>query len=157
VSEAGLKRLEEAFDEAINSTKAAAVEEIVPGGGTALLRAIEAVEAEERSCEGADRTGVHVVRMALEVPTRQIARNAGIDDGPVVEMVRRLEAIGARGIDDLLEPAETVVQHAVIAEHSGGLGLFIAPGFSAEFAIERLPDGSPLAALYRYSTIGPDQ
>jgi chaperonin GroEL len=83
-----LKRLEEAFDEAINSTKAAAVEEIVPGGGTALLRAIEAVEAEERSCEGADRTGVHVVRMALEVPTRQIARNAGIDDGPVVEMVR---------------------------------------------------------------------
>jgi hypothetical protein len=126
------------------------------GGGTALLRAIEAVEAGERSCEGADRTGVHVVRMALEVPTRQIARNAGIDDGPVVEMVRSSRRL-ARGIDDLLEPAETVVQHAAIAEHSGGPGLFIAPGSSAEFAIERLPDGSPLAALYRYSTIGPDQ
>ena len=46
VSEAGLKRLEEAFDEAINSTNAAAFEWIVPGGGTARLRAIEAVEAE---------------------------------------------------------------------------------------------------------------
>ncbi len=88
VSEAGLKRLKEAFDDAINSTKAAASEGIVPGGGTALLRAIEAVETEERSCEGAERTGVHVVRMALEVPTRQIARNAGVDEGPVVEKVR---------------------------------------------------------------------
>ena len=55
VSEAGLKHLKEAFDDAINSTKAAAAEGIVPGGGTALLRAIEAVEAEERSCEGAER------------------------------------------------------------------------------------------------------
>ncbi len=97
VSEAGLKRLKEAFDDAINSTKAAAAEGIVPGGGTALLRTIEAVEAEEQSCEGAERTGVHVVRMALEVPTRQIARNAGIDEGPVVEKVRA--ATGFFGFD----------------------------------------------------------
>ena len=97
VSEAGLKRLKEAFEDAINSTKAAAAEGIVPGGGTALLRAIEAVEAEERSCEGAERTGVHVVRTALEVPTRQIARNAGIDEGPVVEKVRA--ATGFFGFD----------------------------------------------------------
>ena len=97
VSEAGLKRLKEAFDDAINSTKAAAAEGIVPGGGTALLRTIEAVEAEERSCEGAERTGVHVVRTALEVPTRQIARNAGIDEGPVVERVRA--ATGFFGFD----------------------------------------------------------
>lgn len=88
VSEAQLKRAKEAFDDAINSTKAAAAEGIVPGGGTALLRTIDAVEAEERMCEGAERAGVHVVRMALEVATRQIARNAGIDEGPVVEKVR---------------------------------------------------------------------
>ena len=97
VSEAGLKHLKEAFDDAINSTKAAAAEGIVPGGGTALLRTIEAVEAEEQSCEGAERTGVHVVRTALEVPTRQIARNAGIDEGPVVDKVRA--ATGFFGFD----------------------------------------------------------
>ena len=88
VSEAGLKRLKEAFDDAIASTRAAAVEGIVPGGGTALLRTIAAVDALEEACEGAERTGVHVVRVALEVPARQIARNAGIDEGPVVEKVR---------------------------------------------------------------------
>ena len=65
----------------------------------------------------------------------------------------QLEAIGARDIDDLLEPADAVVQRAVIAEHSGGLGLFFAPGFSAEFAI----DGpvQALAATGDQFTIGP--
>ena len=65
----------------------------------------------------------------------------------------QLEAIGARDIDDLLEPAESVVERAVIAEYSGGLGLFFAPGFSAEFAI----DGpvQALAATGDQFTIGP--
>jgi chaperonin GroEL len=88
VSEAELKRLKEAFDDAISSTKAAVAEGIVPGGGAALLRAIGAVEAVGEQCEGAERVGVFVLRQALEVPTRQIARNAGVDDGPVVEKVR---------------------------------------------------------------------
>ena len=88
LSEAELKRLRDAFDDAISSTKAAVAEGIVPGGGAALLRTIDAVDAAERACEGAERTGVHVIRVALEIPARQIARNAGIDEGPVVEKVR---------------------------------------------------------------------
>jgi chaperonin GroEL len=88
VSEAEMKRLKEAFDDAINSAKAAVAEGIVPGGGAALLRAIPAVEAEAARCEGAERVGVQILRQALEVPARQIAMNAGVDPGPVVERSR---------------------------------------------------------------------
>ena len=87
-SEAELKRQKEAFDDAISSTKAAVAEGIVPGGGAALLGAIDAVEAEERRCEGVEHIGVHILRNALEVPARQIARNVGVDDGPVIEKIR---------------------------------------------------------------------
>lgn len=87
LSEAELKRLKEAFDDAISSTKAALAEGIVPGGGAALLRIIDAVAAEEERVQGAERIGVHVLRKALETPARQIARNAGVDEGPVVEKV----------------------------------------------------------------------
>jgi len=52
------------------------------------IEAIDAVEAEEQRCEGVERVGVHILRVALEVPARQIARNAGVDDGPVVEKIR---------------------------------------------------------------------
>ena len=88
VSEAEMKRLKEAFDDAISSAKAAVAEGIVPGGGVALLRTISAVEAEAAICEGAERVGVQILRLALEVPARQIAANAGVDPGPVVEKSR---------------------------------------------------------------------
>ena len=60
----------------------------MPGGGAALLRAVAAVQAEEASHDGAELVGIRIVRNALEVPARQIARNAAIDDGPVVEKIR---------------------------------------------------------------------
>ncbi len=88
VSEAEMKRLKEAFDDAISSAKAAVAEGIVPGGGVALLRAVAAVEAETARCEGAERVGVQILRQALEIPARQIALNAGMDPGPVVEKCR---------------------------------------------------------------------
>lgn len=98
VSEAELKRRKDAFDDAISATKAAVAEGIVPGGGTALLRAVAAVEAETWKCTGeAERVGVRILRNALEVPIRQIAKNAGIDDGPVVQRVR--EGAGFFGFD----------------------------------------------------------
>ena len=97
VSEAALKRQKDAFDDAISATRAAVAEGIVPGGGTAFLRAIEAVEEEASRCEGAERVGVQIVRNALEITTRQIARNAGIDEGPVVEKVRA--GLGFFGLD----------------------------------------------------------
>jgi chaperonin GroEL len=126
VSEAELKRLKDAFDDAISSAKAALAEGIVPGGGTALLRCIEAVEAEEQRCEGAERVGVHVLRNALETPARQIARNAAIDEGPVVEKIRAttgfsgfdarhrdIADLDERGVIDPTKVVRTALQNAV--------------------------------------------
>ena len=87
-SEAEMKNRHEAFDDAIHATKAAIAEGIVPGGGVALLRAQERVTREEERCEGDARTGVRILRQALEVPARQIAANSGIDGGVVVDRVR---------------------------------------------------------------------
>ncbi len=96
-SEAELKNRREAFDDAISATKAAIAEGIVPGGGLALLRAIDAVEQEANSCTGDERTGVLILRRALEAPTRQIADNSGFDAGVVVDRMR--SATGAYGFD----------------------------------------------------------
>jgi chaperonin GroEL len=87
-SEAEMKARKEAFDDAIAATKAATAEGIVPGGGLALLKAMEAVEREEAECDGDERTGVRILRHALETPARQIAANSGVDGGVVVERMR---------------------------------------------------------------------
>ena len=68
----------------ISATKAAVAEGIVPGGGLALLRCIEAVAREEAKCEGDERTGVQILKRALEAPARQIAENSAVDGGVVV-------------------------------------------------------------------------
>jgi chaperonin GroEL len=88
-SETELKTRREAFEDAISATKAAMAEGIVPGGGLALLRAIEAVAAEEVKCEGDERTGLLILKRALEVPTRQIAENSAVDGGVVVDRMRK--------------------------------------------------------------------
>jgi len=87
-SEAELKSRKEAFDDAISSTKAAIAEGIVPGGGLALLRTIPAVEREAAAADGDERTGVLMLRRALETPTRQIAENSAADGGVVVDRMR---------------------------------------------------------------------
>jgi chaperonin GroEL len=87
-SETELKSRKEAFDDAISSTKAAVAEGIVPGGGLGLLRVIEAVEQEAAKCDGDERTGVLILRRALETPTRQIAENSAADGGVVVDRMR---------------------------------------------------------------------
>jgi chaperonin GroEL len=87
-TEAELGHRKDAFDDAISSTKAAVAEGIVPGGGTALLRAVPAVEAAAADCDGDERTGVRILARALEVPAGQIADNAGADDGVVIERLR---------------------------------------------------------------------
>ncbi len=96
-TEAELKSRKEAFEDAISSTKAAIAEGIVPGGGLALLRAIDAVEKEENASEGDERTGLRILKRALEAPTRQIAANAGLDSGVVVERMRAND--GSVGLD----------------------------------------------------------
>ncbi|HEU5169926.1 MAG TPA: chaperonin GroEL [Gemmatimonadales bacterium] len=87
-SETELKSRKEAFEDAVSATRAAMAEGIVPGGGLALLRAIDAVAREEASLEGDERTGLQMLRRALETPTRQIAQNSAADGGVVVERMR---------------------------------------------------------------------
>jgi chaperonin GroEL len=96
-AEAEMKSKKEALDDAISATKAAVAEGIVPGGGLALLRCIEAVAAEEANCEGDERTGVQILKRALEAPCRQIAENSASDGGVVV--ARMLEGKGNYGFD----------------------------------------------------------
>jgi chaperonin GroEL len=83
-TEAEMKSRKEALDDAISATKAAVAEGIVPGGGLALLRTIEAVQQEEAKAEGDERTGIQILRRALDSPTRQIAENSATDGGVVV-------------------------------------------------------------------------
>ena len=96
-SEAEMKSRHDAFDDAIHATRAAIAEGVVPGAGLALLRAIAAVEAEADKAQGDEKSGVLILRRALEAPTRQIAANSGVDAGVVVEKMR--EGSGSYGFD----------------------------------------------------------
>jgi chaperonin GroEL len=96
-SEAEMKAKREALDDAISATKAAVAEGIVPGGGLALLRCVPALVDEEAQCSGDEKTGVSILRRALEAPARQIAENSAVDDGVVV--AKMLEGGGNLGFD----------------------------------------------------------
>ena len=87
-SEAEMKRLKEAFEDAISATKAAVTEGVLPGAGLALLRAIDALEVEEAKSEEDEKTGIRILKRALEAPTRQIAENSSMDSGVVVDRMR---------------------------------------------------------------------
>ena len=96
-SEVELQNKKEAFDDAISATKAAMAEGIVPGGGLALLRVIDAVAAEAQASVGDERTGLLILQRALEAPARQIAENSSKDAGVVVARMR--EGSGNEGFD----------------------------------------------------------
>jgi chaperonin GroEL len=96
-SEAEMKSKKEALDDAINATKAAVAEGIVPGGGLALLRCTRAIGEEAGKAEGDEKTGLEILRRALSTPTRQIAENSAVDGGVVV--ARMLESQGNMGYD----------------------------------------------------------
>ncbi len=111
-SEAEMKSKKEALEDAIAATKAAVAEGIVPGGGLALLRAIEAVEQEAGKSEGDERTGFMILARALEVPTRQIAENSSVDGGVVVNEMRR--GTGNRGFDAARKAYVDLVEAGII-------------------------------------------
>jgi chaperonin GroEL len=78
-----MKERKDLIDDALHATKAAAEEGIVPGGGVAFLRAIEAVENGKRQAKGDEKVGFDIIAAALQSPARQIVDNAG-EDGEVV-------------------------------------------------------------------------
>ena len=96
-SESEAKKLKEAFEDAISATKAAIAEGVLPGAGLALLRAIDAVAAEEAKCDEDEKTGLRILKKALEAPTRQIAENSSLDGGVVVDRMR--SGKGNSGLD----------------------------------------------------------
>ena len=111
-SEAEMKSRKDALDDAISATKAAVAEGIVAGGGLALLRCTEALIREEVKCEGDERTGVQILRRALEAPARQIAENSAVDGGVVV--ARMLEGKGNYGFDASTKTYTDLVEAGII-------------------------------------------
>ncbi|TDJ71111.1 MAG: chaperonin GroEL [Planctomycetota bacterium] len=85
-SEAEMKSTKDLVEDALNATRAAVEEGIVPGGGVALLRAAEAVA--EAKFKGDERFGALIIEHALEAPVRQIAENAGEQGSVIAEMIR---------------------------------------------------------------------
>ena len=86
-TETEMKERKDLIDDALHATKAAAQEGIVPGGGVAFLRAIEAVENGKRQAKADEKLGFDIVAEALQAPCRQIADNAGEDGEVIVSQV----------------------------------------------------------------------
>ena len=95
-TETAMKEKKARVEDALNATRAAVEEGIVPGGGVALLRASKALDTLKLS--GDEATGVDLVRRALEEPLRQIVQNAGLEGSIVVEKVRSAKDV-AYGFD----------------------------------------------------------
>ena len=95
-TETEMKEKKARVEDALNATRAAVEEGIVPGGGVALLRAADALDGLKLS--GDEGTGVDIVRRALEEPIRQIVQNAGLEGSVVVEKVRTMVPV-TRGFD----------------------------------------------------------
>ncbi|MFM8451500.1 MAG: chaperonin GroEL [Acidimicrobiaceae bacterium] len=90
-TEVELKEKKHRIEDAVSTTKAAIEEGVVPGGGVALLRAQDAAEKVMASLSGDEATGARMVARSLSAPLKQIAENAGLEGGVVVEKVKALK------------------------------------------------------------------
>jgi chaperonin GroEL len=95
-TETAIKEKKARVEDALNATRAAVEEGIVPGGGVALLRASKAID--RLKVEGDEKVGARIVKRALEEPIRQIVENAGLEGSVVVEKVKA-ETVATRGFD----------------------------------------------------------
>ena len=91
-----MKEKKARVEDALNATRAAVEEGIVPGGGVALLRAASSIDA--LKLEGDEKVGANIVRRALEEPIRQIVENAGLEGSVIVEKVKA-DKVATRGFD----------------------------------------------------------
>ncbi len=91
-TETELKERKLRIEDALNATKAAVEEGIVPGGGVALCSAIDAVSKYVDTLEGDEKTGAKIIERALEEPVRQIAENAGYEGSVIVAEVKKQKA-----------------------------------------------------------------
>ena len=98
------------LEDALHATRAAVEEGIVPGGGVALLRALQSLETIK--LEGDEQTGVNILKRALEEPIRQISQNAGIDGAVVVQKVK--EGSGNFGFNAATMVYEDLIKAGVV-------------------------------------------
>jgi len=123
-TETEMKEKKARVEDAMHATRAAIEEGVVPGGGVALIRSISALE--DLKCEGDERTGVDIVKRAMEEPLRQIAVNAGEEGAIVLRKVlesknqnlgfnaetRQFEDLVAAGVLDPTKVVRTALQNA---------------------------------------------
>ncbi len=143
-TETDMKERKYRFEDAINASKAAAEEGIVPGGGVALLRCIPALEELEKELEGDEKLGVQIVKRALEEPLKQIAENAGLNGSVVVEKVKSLpETHGYDALEDrygdmfelgIVDPVKVV---RIALENAASIATLI---LTTEAAVVEIPE-----------------
>ena len=112
-TEVELKEKKLRVEDALSATRAAVEEGIVPGGGVALLRAADSLDKLEKSLSTDERTGVAILRKALDEPLRMIAENAGVEGMVVVDQVRRHKN-GGYGYDADTDEYCDLFKHGII-------------------------------------------
>ncbi|HVC24199.1 MAG TPA: chaperonin GroEL [Acidimicrobiales bacterium] len=112
-TEVELKEKKHRIEDAVSTTKAAIEEGVVPGGGVALLRAQQSILDRAEKLEGDEATGARIVAKAVEEPLKQIAVNAGLEGGVVVERVRNLKNV-AEGLNAATGEYEDLFKSGVI-------------------------------------------
>ena len=112
-TEVELKEKKHRIEDAVSTTKAAVEEGVVPGGGVALLRAQKAILAVADTLTGDEATGARIVAKAVEEPIKQIAINAGMEGGVVVDRVRSLKK-PSEGLNAATGEYEDLVKAGVI-------------------------------------------
>jgi len=112
-TEVELKEKKHRIEDAVSTTKAAIEEGVVPGGGVALLRSQVAILELAKTLEGDIATGARIVASAVEAPLTQIAENAGLNGGVVVEKVRNLKK-GTEGLNAATGEYEDLLKAGVI-------------------------------------------
>jgi chaperonin GroEL len=132
-TEVELKEKKHRIEDAVSTAKAAVEEGVVPGGGVSLLRSQSAVLAVAEKLEGDESTGARLVARAIEEPLKQIAVNAGLEGGVVVQQVKGLD--GAQGLnaatgdyEDLLKAGvadPTKVTRSALQNAASIAGLFL--------------------------------
>jgi len=111
-TESEMKEKKARVEDALNATRAAVEEGVIPGGGVVLLRAIPALDKLEGQVPGDQASGVRIVKRALEEPARQIANNAGVEGAIVVQRIKSLK--GCNGYNAANDSYEDLVKAGII-------------------------------------------
>jgi chaperonin GroEL len=149
-TETAMKEKKARVEDALNATRAAVEEGIVPGGGVSLLRASKAIDSLKK-LEGDEAVGARIVKRALEEPIRQIVENAGLEGSVIVEKVKA-ETVQTRGFDadsmdfvDMLQAGiidPTKVERVALQNAASIASLLL----TTEALITEIPEEKPAAA-----------